>query len=163
MCLRYVDVVGSHHYSAPEVTHSVTSDDRADVWSVGCIALHMVLTGLRGIDDMSIRLDDVKYSPSSLSHLIGLADEVTLFDHSASSLSHLIGLADEVTLFDHSASSLSHLVGLADEVTLFDHSASSLSRLIGLADEVTLFDHSASSLSRLIGLADEVTLSLIHI
>ena len=75
-----VVVAGSHHYSAPEVAHSLTSDDRADVWSVGCIGLRMVLTGLRGVDDITSRLDGVKYIASSLSELINLAEEVTLFD-----------------------------------------------------------------------------------
>ena len=74
-----VDVTGSHHYAAPEVAHTVTSDDRADVWSVGCIGLHMVLTGLRGADDINIQLDNVKYTPLFLSQIISLAEEVTLF------------------------------------------------------------------------------------
>ena len=73
---RYVAVTGSHHYAAPEGANMLTLDDRADVWSVGCIGLRMVLTGLRGVDDISSRLDDSKYTPSFLDQLLNLAEEV---------------------------------------------------------------------------------------
>jgi len=71
------DVTGSHHYAAPEVAHILTSDDRADVWSVGCISLRMVLTGIRGVEDINSLLDNIKYAPSFLTKLIELAEEVT--------------------------------------------------------------------------------------
>jgi len=69
-------VAGGHHYAAPEVALTLTSDDRADVWSVGCIALRMVLTGLRGVSNVNSRLDGVKYTASAVSQLTGLAEEV---------------------------------------------------------------------------------------
>jgi len=77
---RYVDVTGSHHYAAPEVAHVLTSDDKADVWSVGCIGLHMVLTGLRGVSNITSRLDEIKYTPAFLNPLLNLAQEVIVFD-----------------------------------------------------------------------------------
>jgi len=69
-------VAGSHHYAAPEVAQTLTTDHRADVWSIGCIGLHMVLTGLRGVEDINTRLDDIKYTPSFLHQLTSLAEEV---------------------------------------------------------------------------------------
>ena len=75
---RCVDATGSHHYAAPEVAYTLTSDDRADVWSVGCIGLRMVLTGLRGVDNVNSRLEDIKYTSSFCDQLIALAEEVTL-------------------------------------------------------------------------------------
>jgi len=71
-------IAGSHHCAAPEVAHSLASDDRADVWSVGCICLRMVLTGLRGVDDINSLLDNIKYTASSLNELTGLAEEVMM-------------------------------------------------------------------------------------
>jgi len=74
-------VTGSHHYTAPEVAHMLISDDRADVWSVGCIALRMVLTGLRGVDNIDSRLDTIKYIPAAVDQLTSLAEEVTIVFH----------------------------------------------------------------------------------
>jgi len=73
----YIDVTGSNHYAAPEVAQSLVSGHRSDVWSVGCVALHMVLTGLRGIEDIKSRLDNIKYTASFLNQLTSLAEEVT--------------------------------------------------------------------------------------
>ena len=77
-CSVVVTGAGSQHYAAPEVAHSLTSDDRADVWSVGCICLHMVLAGLRGVDNINSLLDNIKYTPSLVAELTSLADEVML-------------------------------------------------------------------------------------
>jgi len=74
-----IGVTGSHHYAAPEVADRLTSDDRADVWSVGCIALRMVLTGVRGADDINNKLDNIKYSQSFVSQLTSFAEEVMIF------------------------------------------------------------------------------------
>jgi len=73
-----IDITGSHNYAAPEVAHTLTSDDRADVWSVGCICLRMVLTGLRGVDDINSLLDIIKYTPAIISELTSFAEEVTI-------------------------------------------------------------------------------------
>jgi len=39
----------------------------------------MVLTGLRGVDDINSVLDDVKYTPCFLSQLTSFAEEVKIF------------------------------------------------------------------------------------
>jgi len=36
----------------------------------------MLLTGIRGVDDVDSKLDAVKYAPPFLNHLMNLADEV---------------------------------------------------------------------------------------
>ena len=41
----------------------------------------MVLTGLRGVDDIDSLLDNIKYTPSSLDELTSLAEEVTVSDY----------------------------------------------------------------------------------
>jgi len=38
----------------------------------------MVLTGLRGVDDINSRLDNIKYAPSFLDKLTDLAEEVAM-------------------------------------------------------------------------------------
>ena len=38
----------------------------------------MVLTGLRGVDDINSLLDNIKYTPSLINELVSLAEEVTM-------------------------------------------------------------------------------------
>ena len=84
-------VIGSYHYAAPETAHSLTSGDQADVWSVGCIGLRMVLTGLRGVDNINCKLDDIKYTTSLLHQLTSLAEEF-FSDHLLSLITRLLSV-----------------------------------------------------------------------
>jgi serine/threonine protein kinase len=65
----------SQRWCAPELEHSTTSNSLGDVWAVGCICLQMLTTGLRGAEDITGRLDDVKYSKTGLDELLSLTDE----------------------------------------------------------------------------------------
>lgn len=77
-CDRDFAVTGTLRWLAPELAHSLTSDEPADVWSIGCIALNMMLSGVRDLGNFSNKLELIKFSTTELENLLQLANEVQL-------------------------------------------------------------------------------------
>lgn len=68
-------VVGSRYFCAPECAELTTTDDKADVWALGCVTLYMMTCGVRGADGIVPKLDDIKYSRSALDDILVLTEE----------------------------------------------------------------------------------------
>lgn len=71
--------IGCRRWSAPELVDKLTSDERADVWSVGRIGLSMILAGIPETEISQDKLEKIRYSSEVLDSLLNLASEVGLF------------------------------------------------------------------------------------